>query len=290
MPEGRSTAEGRPHTETIEELIDRRFGFETHLGHGLPANPGLSQLIDRRVTRKFRTDPIPEPLLEAVLAAAQSAPSKSDLQQYSIIVLTDPAPIARIAGWIGTMPWITDAPVFLVFCGDIFRGRTACAMHDMAHGNDNLDTFLNASVDAALAMGATMAAADAAGLGSCPISYVRNHVEKLAPLLHLPQGVFPVSGLALGWPEHRNLPSMRLPPSVVQHRGRYHTEALETELRAYDERRTAREPTKPDKLKNTAVYPPAEGVGWTGNTARQLSVPERYGFRTWLKTRGLNVD
>jgi hypothetical protein len=31
-------------------------------------------------------------------------------------------------------------------------------------------------------------------------------------------------------------------------------------------------------------------VGWTGNTARQLSVPERYGFRAWLKTRGLSVD
>lgn len=284
MPEGRS------HPETIAELIDRRFGFATGLGHGLPANPALAALIDRRVTRKFRPDPIPETLLDAVLAAAQSAPSKSDLQQYSIIVLTDPAPIARIAGWIGSMPWIADAPCFLVFCGDIFRGRTACAMHDMPHANDNLDTFLNAAVDAALAMAATMAAADSSGLGSCPISYVRNHVEKIAPLLGLPQGVFPVAGLTLGWPEHRNLPSMRLPPSVVVHRGRYHSEALETELRAYDSRRDAREPLKPDKLKNNAVYGPAEGVGWSGNSARQLSVPERYGFRAWLRTRGLAVD
>ena len=47
--------------------------------------------------------------------------------------------------------------------------------HDFA--NDNLDSFVNATADAALAMGGFVAAAEAAGLGCCPISLVRNHIE-----------------------------------------------------------------------------------------------------------------
>lgn len=282
--------EGSAPTDSIEALIDRRFGLGLHEAHGVPRSPQLAALLDRRVTRKYRTEPVPDPVLDAVLAAAQSAPSKSDLQQYSIVVLTDPGPIGRIADWIGSMPWIKDAPVFLLFCADIHRGREACRMHGMAHGNDNLDTFLNASVDAALAMAFAIQAADALGLGTCPISYVRNHIEKLTPMLGLPEAVFPVAGLTLGWPEHRALPSMRLPPSVVVHRGRYHAETLPAELAAYDARRRAREPLAASKLKNNEVYGPKDGVGWSENAARQLSVPERHGFRAYLRTRGLRID
>ncbi len=98
----------------------------------------------------------------------------------------------------------------------------------MPHANNNLDTFLNTAVDCTLAMAAFMAAADAAGLGTCPISYVRNHIEKLVPLLALPAGVYPVAGLTVGWPEFRRPVSMRLPPSVVVHRERYDDSALAT--------------------------------------------------------------
>lgn len=276
--------------DSIESLIDRRFGQPLAEAQGLPRDSGLAALLDRRVTRKYRPDPVPPPVLDAVLAAAQSAPSKSDLQQYSIVVLTDPGPIGRIADWIGTMDWIKGAPVFLVFCADIFRGREICRMHGLAHANDNLDTFLNASVDAALAMAFAMQAADALGLGTCPISYVRNHIEKITPLLGLPEAVFPVAGLALGWPEHRALPSMRLPPSVVVHRGRYHAETMAAEIASYDQRRHAREPLSPGKQKNNDVFGAKPGVTWSENVARQLAVPERFGFRTFLRTRGLSVD
>jgi hypothetical protein len=30
-------------------------------------------------------------------------------------------------------------------------------------------------------------------------------------------------------------------------------------------------------------------VGWSENVARQLSVPERFGFATYLKTRGFEL-
>ncbi len=271
-----------------EALLAARFGAGAPAVTGAVAD-GVAALLDRRVARRYRDQPVPEPLLDLLLAAAQSAPAKSDLQQYSVVVLRDPAKLKRIADWIGTMDWIASAPVLLIWCGDMRRGQRLCERHGMPHANNNLDTFLNTAVDATLAMGGFIAAAEAVGLGTCPISYVRNHNEKIAPLLGLPHGVYPVAGLTLGWPAFRRPVSMRLPPAVVVHRERYDDAALSEQIAAYDERRQAREPLAAAGLKNNDVYPPRDGVGWSENVARQLSVPERYGFSAWLRTRGFDL-
>ena len=268
---------------TSEDLIRARYGA---LAFQPPAEiaPGLAMVLDRRVTRRYRAEPVAEPLLQTLLAAAQSAPSKSDLQQYSIIVLQDPARIAAIAGWIGSMDWITQAPVLLLFCGDIRRGQRLAALHGREHANNNIDTFINATADAALAMGHLILAAEAAGLGTCPISYVRNHVEKIGPLCGLPKGVFPVAGLTLGWPEAKAETSPRLPQPVVVHRERYDDAGLEAALPGYDALRRPARPRYPE------IHGPApEGCRWSENSARQLSVPERFGLSVWLKARGIDL-
>ena len=241
------------------------------------------------MVRRYTEQAVPDSLLDALLAAAQSAPAKSDLQQYSVVVMRDAPRIKQIADWIGTMDWIATAPVFLVWCGDMRRGQRLCELHDMPHANNNLDTFLNTAVDCSLAMAQFMAAAEAVGLGTCPISYVRSHIERVSPLLGLPSGVYPVAGLTVGWPVFRRPVSMRLPPSVVVHRERYDDSALERDVAAYDERRREREPKAPGSLKNNDVYPPREGVGWSEDVARQLSVPERFGFAAYLRTKGFDL-
>ncbi len=267
---------------TAEELLRARYGALPFAPPEVP--PGLAALLDRRVTRRYRADAVPDPLLDLVLAGAQSAPAKSDLQQYAILVTRDPAKIAAVADAIGTMPWIKDAPVLLLFCGDIRRGRRICALHGRDHANDSVDTFLNASADAALALGFGVMAADAAGLGTCPISYVRNHLDLVARLFGLPDGVFPVAGLTLGWPEARNATSPRLPPSVVVHRESYDDAGLEAALPAYDSLRPPGKPRYPE-----VHGPKPEGCSWSENAARQLSVPERANFRAWLASRGIHL-
>ena len=269
-----------------QSLLRARFGIDVT---GTEVPDTIAALIDRRVTRRYTDRDVPDSLLDALLAAAQSAPAKSDLQQFSIVVMRDRARIKQIADWIGTMDWIATAPVFLVWCGDMRRGQRLCAMHDMPHANNNLDTFLNTAVDCALAMAQFMTAADAVGLGTCPISYVRSHIERVSPLLGLPSGVYPVAGLSVGWPVFRRPVSMRLPPSVVVHRERYDDSRLEGEIAAYDERRHARDPVAAGSLKNNDVYPPRDGVGWSENAARQLSVPERFGFAAYLRTKGFDL-
>jgi FMN reductase [NAD(P)H] len=268
------------------DLVRARFGIDLP---GVDVPPAIAPLLDRRVVRRYKDEPVPDSLLDALLAAAQSAPTKSDLQQYSVVVMRDPARIKQIADWIGTMDWIATAPVFLVWCGDMRRNQRLCEQHGMPHANNNLDTFLNTAVDCSLAMAQFMAAAEAVGLGTCPISYVRSHIERVTPFLSLPSGVYPVAGLTVGWPVFRRPVSMRLPPSVVVHRERYDDTQQDAEIRSYDERRRAREPVAAGSLKNNDVHPPREGVGWSENVARQLSVPERFGFAAYLKTRGFDL-
>lgn len=268
----------------MRDLIEARYGRLPFEPVELDA-PALRAILDRRVTRRFAERAVDEALLSVVLAGAQSAPTKSDLQQYSIVVWRDAAKRRAVADAIGTMPWIADAPVFLLFCADLRRNREVGARAGQPNRNDGMDSFLNAAADASLALGFCVMAADAVGLGTCPVSYVRNHLDLVADLAALPPGVFPVAGLAVGWPERRNEPSARLPPSVIVHRETYGTAGEEESIAAYDAARPRAKPRYPE------VHGPApEGCRWSENVARQLSVPERPGFRAWLLAHGFALE
>ena len=76
-----------------------------------------------------------------------------------------------------------------------------------------------------------------------------------------------------------------LPPVVVVHRETYDDSALPAALDAYDALRPRQKPRYPE------VHGPApEGCTWSENAARQLAVPERFGFRAWLRLRGFALD
>lgn len=272
-------------------LYERRFGLPAPADAGeVTLTPASGGILGRGSVRGYRPDPVPDALLTALLACAQSAPAKSNLQQYSILVLADAGKRKRLTNLIPTARWAAEAPVFLVFLGDVRRGRRVAALRGYDHDNDNVDTFMNAAVDAALAMQCFVTAAEAEGLGCCPISMVRNELDGLVDLLDLPPGVFPIAGLSCGWPDREAGVSMRLPPAVVVHRGRYDDGDLEAEIAAYDDRVFARAPIPPEKQRHTDRYGVADRGTWSENMARQLSLPERAAFRDWLRRRGLSLD
>lgn len=278
---------------TIAELIRNRFGLDAPVGAGWEADGGGATpagLLHRRSGRRYTDEPIADDLLEVLLACAQSAPTKSNLQQYSIIVVGDPAQRAKLAALCPDTGQLEGCALFLVFCADLRRNRRIGAFRGRPNDNDNMDSFLNAVVDAALAMQCFITAAESVGLGAACISEVRNRIGELSDVLELPEGVFPISGLTVGWPAADGFINQRLPPKVVIHRDRYDDAALEAEIGAYDARRHAIFPIAPDKQRRVAEYGVADYCPWSENAARQLSFPERPGFRDYLKKRGFALE
>jgi len=268
-----------------------RFGLDAPDIDEPPADlSAVEHILSRRSVRRFRPRPVADGVLAALLACAQSAPTKSNLQQYSIVVLKEPDRRARLLQLIPQAAWAATAPLLLVFLGDVRRGRRIAAQRGYEHRNDNVDTFMNAAVDAALAMQCFIGAAEAAGLGCCPLSVVRNRLDELTDLLELPPGVFPIAGLAAGWPDAEPDISMRLPPDVVVHEDRYDDSGLEEAVDAYDDRIFAGEPIPPERQRHVDRYGVAARGTWSENVARQLSVPERPEFRDWLRRQDLNLD
>jgi nitroreductase len=277
-------------SKTIADLIEDRFGLPTRTGAALPAEGTVAQLLAHRTHRRYKPDPVPDEVLEIVLAAALSAPSKSDLQQVGVVLVKDRARQATIGGWIPDMPWIATAPLFMVFCGDHRRiRRISGELRHRPFPNDTLDMFMNAAVDAGLVMQSFITAAEALGLGCCPISVVRNHVEKLSELLELPAGVFPVAGLTVGYPSQAGWISMRLPPALTVHTDRYDDSDLAAQIEAYDRRREARHATPPASQRFVDRFGVAEPYGWSEDKARQYSVPERHSFGPFIRRHGFGL-
>ena len=273
----------------ISDLIEMRFGIGAEIGGAAPAEGALAAMLGRATRRRFRDRPVADGLLKVLLACAQSAPTKSDLQQYSIVVVKDPAARRTLSELCGGGPQLEQAAVLLVFSADMARNRKITEMRGYAFANNNLDAFLNATVDAALAMQSFIVAAEAVGLGCCPLSVVRNRIAEVSETLALPPGVFPISGLAVGWPAGVATVSMRLPPSVVVHWDRYEDGNLEAEVAAYDERRHGRQPIPPARQRHADRYGVAQFCGWSENAARQLAVAERADFRAFLMRHGFDL-
>jgi nitroreductase/FMN reductase [NAD(P)H] len=70
-------------------------------------------------------------------------------------------------------------------------------MEGHTFANDHLDAFMNAAVDAGFCMQTFIIAAESFGLGCCPVSEIRDHIQLLSDELELPQHVFSVAGLGL---------------------------------------------------------------------------------------------
>lgn len=269
-----------------ESELQARFGFDFDLGGEVEDNPWVRQVLMRRTQRRYGDRPVPDALVRLVVSAAFSASSKSDFQQASVIWLRDRTRRDRLAALFPDMPWIGNAPVFLVFLGDA-RRLEEMTPHPVA--NATLEGFFNATVDGALVLQTAILAAESLGLGTCPISVLRNRIDAVAEILELPDKVFPVAGLCLGYPAQQGFVSMRLSPETTVHHDRYDDSRLAETVSAYDHRRDARFSIK-DRQRDPARFGQAEFYGWSEDKARQAMTPEGKGFAAYLRAHGFGFD
>ncbi|MEK6592859.1 MAG: nitroreductase family protein [Pseudomonadota bacterium] len=272
----------------IEHALAERFGEAINLDTATPGKPELAAIAEHRSHRKFTPQAIAPGLLRALFACALSAPSKSDLQQADIIHVADRVKVRSIAELIPDMPWVNNAPVLLVICGNNRRIRQIGEWRGKPFANDHLDHFMNAAVDAGIVMMNFIRAAQAAGIGCCPISAVRNHPQEVSALLELPDWVFPIAGLCAGYPAEAGRISARLPLDVTVHTDRFDETNLKEKIDAYDRRRHALQPYR--KQRHAQRYEEAAFYGWSEDKARQYSVPERADFGAFIRAKRFNLE
>lgn len=272
--------------QTESTLGPDRFELE---GRDIPEallNDVIRHLASHRSVRSYRPDPLPEGALEAIVTAAQSASTSSNLQAYSIVAVQDPER-KRLLAELSDNPFVADAPLFLVFCADLQRLEMVSRRQGYEFAERELEMFIQAVVDTALAGQNAAVAAESLGLGICYIGGIRNEVVRVAELLQLPPRTFALFGMTVGYPAKPSRVRHRLPTDVVLHRETYSTEGLEDGLRRYDEVTAASgiyagRRAQADNANEPQVY------GWCEHTARRMARkhPKRADMRKQLEQLG----
>lgn len=196
-------------------------------------------LLDRTSVRRYEREAIPAETMEFIYRAVENTPTSYNGQQFSVIDI-DNQELKEKLYELTNQKQLKTCNRLLIFCSDYNK----IALLARAKGltmppfTDTMDGVTIGIIDASLAMMSAVVAAQAAGLGSNCVGYLRTvDPAKVAELLKLPRGVFVVCGLALGIPrEHPDL-KPKQPASLVFHKNAYRHDEQEMikELEAYDE-------------------------------------------------------
>lgn len=252
----------------------------------LRTNAVIDGLLAHRSVRAYLPDPLPEGTIETLVAAAQSAPSSSNLQLWSVVAVEDAARKSRLAALAGNQQHIVDAPLLLVWLIDFDRlTRLAEAAGQTPHALDYVESFLLGAVDTALAAQNAVVALEALGLGGVYIGGIRNHPAEVADELGLPPRVFPLVGLSVGHPDPARLAAIkpRLTQDAVLYRERYKwSDARRNAAQRYDAR-----------LRSFQGEHGMPEVDWTALALRRTSGPRamagRDRLRWILQRRGFDL-
>lgn len=195
-------------------------------------------LLTRTSVRRYEREAIPAETMEFIYDAVRNTPTSYNGQQFSVIDIDDQELKEKLYE-LTNQKQLKTCNRLLIFLSD-YNKITRLAERkglQMPEFTNTMDGVTIGIIDASLAMMSAVVAAQAAGLGSNCIGYLRTvDPAKVAEMLKLPKGVFVVCGLALGVPREQPDLKPKQPASLVFHHNEYRqdTEHMTTELEAYD--------------------------------------------------------
>lgn len=243
-------------------------------------------LKSHRSIRKFKSDQLPDELLENIINSARQAPTSSNLQAYSIVVVKDRAKKKTLAHLCGDQPWVESCPVFLAICPDLHRIERVCKMQGYQFNDKYIDMFIIAVVDAALVAQNILVASEAMGLGVCMIGSIRINPDDVCKMLRLPDKVFPLVGMCIGYPDQEPMIKPRFQPEIVTHHEEYNDDNFDVLISEYDKLVKATGlydgPSRKVSAPDGRVIPDAD-YSWTEHIARRSSSAERRALRAHMR-------
>jgi FMN reductase [NAD(P)H] len=203
-------------------------------------NQVLDTIFKHRSIRKYKNQPLEEEKLQLIIKAAQAAPSWCNGEQVSIIVIKEQSLKEKIRDLCWKQPFISECPVFLVFCADFYRVSIAFekagkTKEDFEKYMSNIDTLITGSHDVGISMQNATVAAESFGLGTVDIGAIRYKSLEVTKELNLPKYCIPICGLCIGYPDDDPGIKPRLPMSAVCFEGKYDTEKAKSGIDEYDE-------------------------------------------------------
>lgn len=181
----------------------------------------MKTINERRTIRKYSERDISNDLLNQLLAQAERTPTMGNLQLYSVVVTRDAQMKAKLSPAHFNQSMVTEAPIVLTFCADFRRTTLWAEAREAQPGYDNFLSFINAATDALLYCQTFCNLAEEEGLGTCFLGTTVYMPQQIIDTLKLPQLVFPVATITLGWPAENPPLSDRLPLKSIIHAERY---------------------------------------------------------------------
>lgn len=182
-------------------------------------NPTIQLLKNHRSFRDFdESYQLTEEELTQILDASRQAPSWMNGQMYSILVIKDPVIRQKLVELNPGNPQILKSSLFLLFLADLKRTQSIAEQYRVDYPiDDSLHALIVATTDASLALQNAIVASEALGFGTVPVGSIRNQIEEVSDLLHLPDYVYPLCGLSIGKPTTTMRIKPRLPQEAVVH-------------------------------------------------------------------------
>jgi nitroreductase len=199
-------------------------------------NKVIELLQSHRSIREFQDREVDQSIVEELVRAGQGAATSSFIQACTVIQVNDPQAREKLCSAAAGQQYVKEAPVFLVFCADMQRHRLACDMHQADMLSGFTEQFLTASVDCALFAQNVLVGAESLGLGGCYIGAIRNKIGEVDVLLDLPELVYPIFGMCLGYPAQDPEVKPRLPVEVILKQETYSDAGDRQLIESYDRR------------------------------------------------------
>ncbi len=199
-------------------------------------NTFYESIFSHRSIRKYKSQKVPEEVLNRILEAGTRASSSGNMQPYSIIVTTDLSVKKELFPLHFEQSMVLDAPVLVTFCADFNRMRKWLALNDAPENFDNLMSFLIGMIDATLVSQNVALAAEAEGLGICYMGTTLASNKDISRVLKLPKHVVPVVGFSLGYPDESPALRDRLPLKAIVHANTYQDYTSKDILEHYKEK------------------------------------------------------
>ncbi len=182
----------------------------------------MQTINTRRSIRRYQNKDVDNTLLTRLIKEAERTQTMGNLQLYSVVVTRSKDLKAKLAPAHFNQPMVTGAPVVLTFCADYRRTTLWAEQRQATPGYDNPLSFVNAMTDALLFCQTFCNLAEEEGLGCCFLGTTVYQPQSIIDTLQLPELVFPVATITLGWPDENPPLSDRLPVSTIIHEETFH--------------------------------------------------------------------